>query len=108
MTVEEYLARIDWLRAIVVGLAVGLVGLGINRFLQASADEIFGAIPFLNSSAANAVLRRRHDLPTEPWVCTVCKSVNIPTASVCYRGCGARGEVGPPPAADGSAPTEPT
>lgn len=99
MAVEEYLARIDWVRAIVVGLVVGLIGLGINRFLQASADEIFGAIPFLNSSALNAVLRRRRDLPTEPWVCTACKSVNIPTATVCYRGCGPREEVGPTPAA---------
>jgi hypothetical protein len=93
VAVEEYLARIDWLRAIVVGLAVGLIALGVNRFLQATADEIIGAIPFLNSSAANALLRRRRDVPSEPWVCSVCRSVNIPTATVCYRGCGAREEI---------------
>jgi hypothetical protein len=107
MAVEEYFARIDWVRAIVVGLVVGLIGLGINRFLQASADEIFGAIPFLNSSAANAVLRRRRGVPTDPWVCTVCKSVNIPTATVCYRGCGPRDAVDPAKADAGSDPIEP-
>jgi hypothetical protein len=102
MAIEEYLARIDWLRAIVVGGVVVLIAFGVNRFLQATADEIIGAIPFLNSSAANALLRRRHGLPTESWVCSVCRSVNIPTATVCYRGCGPRDEVGPPSTDDGS------
>jgi hypothetical protein len=92
-SIEEYLGRIDLVTAVVVALVAGALALGINRFLQASADEVFGAVPFINGSVANALLRRRHGVATEPWACSVCRSVNIPTATVCYHGCGRREDV---------------
>jgi hypothetical protein len=119
-SIEEYLGRIDLVTAVVVALVAGGLALGINRFLQASADEVFGAVPFINGSVANAILRRRRGVPTERWVCTVCRSLNIPTATVCYHGCGKREDVamvrahdpaepptgeGPGTAGEGPAPT---
>lgn len=100
----DYLARIDWGLAIVAGFVAGSLGLLLNRFLQASADEFLAGVPFVSGIVGRRVRSRLKD--THEWVCGTCRSLNPPAASRCYRGCGSRDEVAIVPV--GEEPTRPT
>ena len=89
-----YLASIDWFRAIVVGGVVIAVGAVILRFLVASTSEVGAMLPGATDAAGRALLDTRTDMPVDSWVCRECRSVNTPTATVCYVGCGTRDELG--------------
>ncbi|HEX6867873.1 MAG TPA: hypothetical protein VF119_03660, partial [Candidatus Limnocylindrales bacterium] len=89
-----YLASIDWVKAIVVGGLVIAVGAVVLRFVIASTAEVGAMLPGASDAAARAVLDSRTDMPIDSWVCRECRSVNTPTATVCYIGCGPREEVG--------------
>ncbi len=91
MNFLDYLASIDWGAALVVGVASIAVGLVLLRFMTASTSEIGSMIPGATESAARMLDVR--ELPVESWVCAACRSVNRPTATHCYRGCGTRDEL---------------
>jgi hypothetical protein len=91
MTFAEYLASINWGAALVVGVASVAVGLVLLRFMTASTSEIGSMIPGATESAARMLDAR--ELPVDSWVCAACRSVNRPTATYCYRGCGTRDEL---------------
>lgn len=97
-----YLASIDWVKAIVVGGILIAAGAVILRFLMASSAEVGAMLPGASDAAAHAVLDARTDMPSDSWVCGECRSVNTPTATVCYNGCGSREEVGTDLVAAGS------
>lgn len=94
MNVEEYLASIDWVGAFVAGVVIIIVGAVLLRFLMASTSEVGSMLPRATDAAGRKVLDARTDVPVDSWVCEVCRSVNLPTATRCYRGCGARDVVG--------------
>jgi hypothetical protein len=92
MSVEEYLTGIDWFAAIAI--AAGLVALAmvLLRFLMATTSEVGHMLPGAGTAAGRAILDAR-DLPIDSWVCPVCRSVNLPQAIYCYRGCGDRDDL---------------
>lgn len=92
----EYLASIDWLGAVAVAMVAVVVGLGILRFLLATTHEVGAMLPGATDAAGRAILDARTEMPVDSWVCTTCRSVNTPTATFCYRGCGAREDLGRP------------
>jgi hypothetical protein len=96
MSAEEYLASIDWLWAAIVSAVVVVVGLVLLRFLMATSSEVGTMLPTVRDATGRAILDARSGMPVDSWVCTVCRSVNTPTASHCYRGCGTRDDVGQP------------
>lgn len=104
MSVEDYLASIDWVGAVVVGALLIVIGLVLLRFLTATTSEMGSMLPGARDAAGRALLDVRGQLPVESWVCVVCRSVNVPTATHCYRGCGPREAVGHPFPVPGSAP----
>jgi hypothetical protein len=106
MTIEEYLASIDWVGAIVVAVVVVAVGLVALRFLVAATSEVGTMLPGAVDATGRRLLDARTDMPVDSWVCTVCRSVNTPTATRCYVGCGPREEVAQP-LPGGSAPSAP-
>jgi hypothetical protein len=89
----DYFARIDWGLAIIVGLVAGTIGLLINRFLQATADEFVTSVPFVGELLDRVLRARRKGPEALPWVCGTCRSLNPPSASGCYNGCGKREEI---------------
>ena len=91
----EYILGIDWAVAVVVAGVLVAVGLVLLRFLMASTSEVGHMIPGAGKAAGRALLDAR-DLPENSWVCTRCRSVNMPQASHCYRGCGSREEFAEP------------
>lgn len=93
MSVEEYLASIDWLGAVIVAAVLVALGLVILRFLLATTAEVGHMLPGAGEAAGRALLDARGELPMGGWVCEVCRSVNTPAASHCYRGCGERSQV---------------
>jgi hypothetical protein len=94
MSFAEYLASIDWIGALILGVLMVAVGLAILRFLVAATAEVGAILPGATDAAGRAILDARTDMPVDSWVCASCRSVNIPTATVCYRGCGPRAELG--------------
>lgn len=96
MSVEEYLASIDWVGALVVGTVIVVVAAILLRFLMASTSEVGSMLPHARDAAGRAVLDARSGVPVDSWVCEVCRSVNTPAASRCYRGCGTREGIGRP------------
>lgn len=96
MTAEGYLASIDWIGAVAVGAVLVVIGLVLLRFLMASSSEVGSMLPGAGSSAARRLLDASRDLPPDSWVCATCHSVNRPTATMCYRGCGRREELAQP------------
>jgi hypothetical protein len=76
------------------------IGAVAMRFLMATTSEVGSMLPGATDAAGRRILETRADVPTDSWVCEVCRSVNTPAASLCYRGCGSRVEVGRPLPAD--------
>jgi len=95
-SVGDYLASIDWLGGLLLGAVLIGVGLVVGRFLMASSSEIGRMLPGVTDAAGRKVLDARTDMPVDSWICTACRSVNIPTASLCYRGCGRREDLARP------------
>jgi hypothetical protein len=93
MSAGEYLASIDWLGGVVVGAIVIAVGYVILRFLIASTSEVGSMLPGATDAAGRRILDARTQMPVDSWVCSTCRSVNTPTATLCYRGCGAKADV---------------
>jgi hypothetical protein len=90
----EYLASIDWGRAVLVAIVAVGVGLAIRWFLVEFTDEVLGLLPFLRNGIVASILRRRPGtVPIAHWICDVCRSINDPTAARCYRGCRDRPEI---------------
>ena len=73
---------------IVVGAIIIAVGYVILRFLIASTAEVGSMLPGATDAAGRRVLDARTQMPVDSWVCSTCRSVNTPTATLCYRGCG--------------------
>ncbi len=94
MDVETYLASIDWVGAVLVGAGLVAIGLVLLRFMMATTSELGGALPRATDAAGRRILDARPSMPVGSWLCTTCRSVNVPTATHCYRGCGPRDEVG--------------
>lgn len=92
----EYLASIDWGAAVLVAAALVVIAMLVLRFLLATGDEVRTALPGMTNAAGKAILDARTDMPIDSWVCLTCRSVNTPTATVCYRGCGPRDTLGLP------------
>lgn len=89
----------------VVALAVviGLVGVGIRRFLLAYADELLVLWRDVGPRIAAVLLRRRPGLAKTPWFCTRCRSHNATSAGRCYS-CGASRETAEAPVPDAQPP----
>jgi hypothetical protein len=100
MSVEDYLASIDWVGAVIVGTLLIAAGAIALRFLVASTSEVGSMLPGATDAASRRILDVRSGVPVDSWICDTCRSVNIPTATRCYRGCGAKEEVGRPLAPD--------
>ena len=96
MSAGEYLASIDWLMAVAVAAVLVAIGLVLLRFMMATTSEVGRMIPGAGEAAGRAILDARGDLPVDSWVCVICRSVNTPHASHCYRGCGPRDQVAEP------------
>lgn len=97
----EYLASIDWVAAIVAGVLLTAIGTVLYRFVAASTTEIGSMLPGAGRVTAEAILDARTGLPVDSWVCPACRSINTPSASRCYHGCGQR-----PIAVDGAVGNE--
>jgi hypothetical protein len=97
-----YLNQIDWGLALLTAIVAVVVGLIVNRFLLAGTDEFIGLLPVLRSRLGLALLNRRKDVRTEPWVCAQCRSVNAGVDEHCYKGCGPRDELDLAAAVDAS------
>lgn len=96
MSAGEYLASIDWLMAVAVAAVLVGVGFVLLRFLMATTSEVGHMLPGAGGAAGRAILDARGDLPVDSWVCVICRSVNTPHATHCYRGCGPRDQVAEP------------
>ena len=96
MSAAEYLASIDWVAAVVVAAVLVGIGMVLLRFLLATTSEVGNMLPGAGGAAGKAILDARGDLPIDSWVCAVCRSVNTPHATHCYRGCGAREQLAEP------------
>jgi hypothetical protein len=94
MSVEEYLASIDWVWAVIVSAVLVVVGLVVLRFLLETTAEVGSMVPTVRDAAGRAILDARSGMPVDSWVCANCRSVNTPTATFCYRGCGTRDDLG--------------
>jgi hypothetical protein len=92
MDVGGYLVSIDWLGAVVVAAVVVGIAMILLRFLMATSSEMGDMIPGAGRAAGKAILDSR-EMPVDSWVCAVCRSINTPHATHCYRGCGERGEL---------------
>lgn len=85
-----YLAQINWglaVLAAVVGVAVAAVA---RRFILAVAEDILRALPGFGDRLGRRAIGRLPDSAASPWFCASCHSLNQPSATTCYRGCGAR------------------
>jgi hypothetical protein len=94
--IGSYLASIDFRLAVLVAVIVGTIAMLVRMFIQATAEEGLVALPLVGSWIARAALARRRSVETRPWFCTICRSLNAPAATHCYRGCGARADVAAP------------
>ncbi len=94
MDVGDYLLSLNLPVAMLVGGVLIVVGLVLLRFLMATTSEVGRMVPGAGSAAGRALDPR--DIPPESWVCTVCRSVNTPHATHCYRGCGPREQLAEP------------
>ena len=94
MDVGDYLLSLNLPFAMLVGGVLIVVGLVLLRFLMATTSEVGRMVPGAGSAAGRALDAR--DIPPESWVCTVCRSVNTPHATQCYRGCGPREQLAEP------------
>lgn len=86
--------------AVLVGLVVVAIALLLHRFLMASGDELGGMAKVTPGLLGRALLARRRGVPRDPWFCSECRSENLPTATVCCKGCGPRDDVEARPTAD--------
>jgi hypothetical protein len=87
----QYLSRIDFAGAVLLGVGVVVLALVVHHFLQASvADVISNVLPGLGRWLGLSALDLAHEDPPEAWFCDTCKSLNLAGATVCYRGCGPR------------------
>ncbi len=89
MSAGEYLVSIDWLAGVGVAAVIVLVAIVLLRFLMATTSELGSMLPGIGNAAGRAVLDAR-GLPVDSWVCAVCRSVNMPHTTHCYRRCGPR------------------
>ena len=101
MDVGQYLLSLNLPFATLVGGVLIVVGLVLLRFLMATTSEVGRMVPGAGGAAGRAILDAR-DIPPDSWVCTVCRSVNTPHASHCYRGCGPREQLAEPLPSDRS------
>jgi hypothetical protein len=95
-SVGDYLASIDWLGGVLLGALLIGTGLVVLRFLMASSAELGAMLPGWTRAAGRRILDERTAMPVDSWVCSACRSVNTPTASLCYRGCGRREDLARP------------
>lgn len=89
MDLGEYLMSLNLPLAVAVGGVLVVVGLVLLRFLLATTSEVSHMVPGAGEAAGRAILDAR-GLPPDSWICTNCRSVNMPQATHCYRGCGER------------------
>jgi hypothetical protein len=74
--------------ACAVGIAGGLIGLSLRYGAQASLDEVVSLLRGLVRWGTWKVTGQR--MSATPWFCLRCHSVNVGSATMCYRGCGPR------------------
>ena len=82
------------LACLAVGLGVGIVGVILRTFLVASAVELGDLVRAATGRLGAAIVGRRHASDAQdPWLCRTCRSVNLATATTCYRRCGTRADL---------------
>lgn len=85
-----YLASIDFRLAVLAAVVLVAIAAGLRMFILAATEEGLAALPLVGSWLARSALARRRELATRSWFCTTCRSLNPPSATLCYRGCGPR------------------
>ncbi len=94
MPVVDYLAAIDWAGGLITAVLAVVIAAAIVWFTLELVDELAVLYPFAQNRFVDALLDRRPGaVPTEPWVCTDCRSINDPIAEWCYHGCQPRADV---------------
>ena len=87
----QYLSHIDFAGAVLLGVIVVVVALGLHQFLQVSVDDVIrNLLPGVARWLGLSALDIAHEEPPQAWFCQTCKSLNLAGATVCYRGCGPR------------------
>jgi hypothetical protein len=87
----EYLSHIDFGGAVLLAVAAVVLALVILQFLQVSVDDLIrNLLPGAGRWLGQSALEIAHEVPSEAWFCDRCKSLNLPGAELCYRGCGPR------------------
>lgn len=110
----QYITHIDWMggllaagvAVLVVVLAVRVAGRASNVAGRASNGSV-GLGGWLAHRTLAGLLSLRSDVHDTPWICATCRSVNLPSASRCYRGCGRRADVELPRSVDEPSPDHP-
>ncbi len=92
---------------VLIGVAIGLAGVGLRRFLMAYADELAELWRQFGPIALRRMLERRPGLPQAPWFCERCHSRNGRTTTYCYS-CGARRSEAEAPVPDAEVPAGPS
>lgn len=87
---------------VLIGGAIGVLGIGIRRFVMAYGDELAELWRQYGPIALRRLLEHR-DMPQTPWFCARCRSHNGRAAARCYA-CGARREEAEAPVPDADAP----
>jgi hypothetical protein len=93
--------------AVTVGVTVGLLAMGLRRWLVAILDGALQLWREVGPGVVHGVLRRRPGGPATPWFCGRCRSHNTVSAGRCYS-CGARREDAQAFMPDGEAPAGPS
>jgi hypothetical protein len=87
----EYLSHIDFGGAVLLAVALVILAVVVQQFLQVSADDLVrNLLPGAGRWIGQSAVEMAHDDSHEAWFCQTCKSLNLPGAQVCYRGCGPR------------------
>lgn len=97
------LAPLHVIAVVAIAMAIGLIGVGIRRFLLAYADELLDLWRDVGPRIAAVLLRRRPGLAKTPWFCARCRSRNGTSVARCYS-CGASRESAEAPVPDASPP----
>jgi hypothetical protein len=103
----QYITHIDWLGGLIAAsLAVIVVVLAV-RVAGRASDGSVGLGGWLAARTLAGLLALRSDVPDTPWICATCRSVNPPSVSRCYRGCGRRADIELPRSVDEPSPDHP-
>lgn len=92
---------------VLIAVAIGLIGVGIRRFLMAYADALAELWRQYGPIALLRLLDHRNAMPDSPWFCERCHSHNGRATSRCYS-CGAPRAEAEAPVPDADIPAGPS